>query len=91
MQRLKPEAVVPKRVSEGAAGLDLSSVVDAAIPPQGKMGMPTGVAIKLPQGVYGLIAPRSGLAYKKHVGVGAGVIDPDFTGELQVVLLNHAH
>ena len=82
--------MIPKRGSEGAAGLDLSSIIDATIPPGGKMGVPTGVAIKLPQGVYGRIAPRSGLAYKKHIGVGAGVIDPDFTGELQVILFNHA-
>ena len=75
VRRLKPDAVVPKRGSEGAAGLDLSSVVDAVIPPQGKMGIATGVIIRLPQGVYGRIAPRSGLAYKKHIGVGAGVID----------------
>ena len=90
VKRLKPDAVVPKRGSEGAAGLDLSSVVDTVIPPHGKMSIATGVAIRLPQGVYGRIAPRSGLAYKKHIGVGAGVIDPDFTGELQVVLFNHA-
>jgi len=39
---------------------------------------------------YGRVAPRSGLAAKKGIDVGAGVIDADFRGELKVVLFNHS-
>ena len=49
----------------------------------------TSVAILMPNGVYGRVAPRSGLAVKHGIQVGAGVIDPDYTGEVMVVLFNH--
>ena len=48
----------------------------------------TGCAFTFPSGVYGRIAPRSGLAVKHMLDVGAGVIDPDFSGEVRVMLFN---
>ena len=44
--------------------------------------------IALPPGCYGRIAPRSGLAIKKFIDVGAGVIDADYRGEVGVILFN---
>ena len=49
-----------------------------------------GLAISLPSGVYARIAPRSGLAVKKFIDVGAGVINSDYRGEIGVVLFNHS-
>ena len=49
----------------------------------------TGITVVLPPGVYGRVAPRSGLAVKYGIQVGAGVIDPDYTGEVKVVRFNH--
>jgi dUTP pyrophosphatase len=49
----------------------------------------TGITVVLPPGVYGRVAPRSGLAAKHCINVGAGVIDPDYTGEIKVILFNH--
>jgi dUTP pyrophosphatase len=43
-----------------------------------------------PSDTYGRIAPRSGLAYKKGIDVGAGVIDEDYRGKVGVILFNHS-
>lgn len=50
------------------------------IPARGKGLCPTDLAIALPSGVYGRVAPRSGLAWKNSIDVGAGVIDEDYRG-----------
>lgn len=50
--------------------------------------MKTGLSIACPTGTYGRVAPRSGLAVKKFIDVGAGVIDADYRGEVGVVLFN---
>jgi len=50
--------------------------------------VPVGIAMSLPDGVYGRIAPRSGLTIKKNIDVRAGVVDRDFRGEVTVVLQN---
>ena len=44
----------------------------------------------MPHGTYGRVAPRSGLAAKHFIDVGAGVIDEDYRGEVLVLLFNHA-
>jgi dUTP pyrophosphatase len=52
--------------------------------------VPTGVAIALPPGHAGLVTPRSGLAIKHGISVvnGPGLVDPNYRGELKVVLVN---
>ena len=56
---------------------------------RGRALVGTGIALSIPDGLYGRVAPRSGLAVKHCINVGAGVIDPDYTGEVKVVLFNH--
>jgi dUTP pyrophosphatase len=53
--------------------------------------VPTGIAVALPPGVCGLVLPRSGLAARHGIGVvnGPGLIDPEYRGEVKVVLVNH--
>src|SRR4029077_17483301 len=46
-------------------------------------------SVRLPTGSYGRIAPRSGLASKLSIDVGAGGIDPDYRGEIKVLLINN--
>ena len=90
VKKLTYDAIVPTRGSDGAVGYDLYSSEDAVVPCQaGRALVGTGITIVLPPGVYGRVAPRSGLAVKHCINVGAGVIDPDYTGEIKVVLFNH--
>ena len=49
----------------------------------------TGIGVIIPLGYYGRLAPRSGLIYKHFLDVKAGVIDPDYTGSICVILFNH--
>ena len=86
--RLTDNAILPQRSTPGAAGLDLHSAEGYVVLPGHRVVVSTGIAIKLPPGCYGRIAPRSGLAVKHGLDVLAGVIDQDYTGELKVVLVN---
>lgn len=89
IKKLTYDAIIPTRGSGGAVGYDLYSTDEVVIPPTHRALIGTGVAIVLPPGVYGRVAPRSGLAVKHGIHVGAGVVDPDYTGEVKVVLFNH--
>ena len=57
-----------------AAGYDLRSAYDAIVPAEGKALIKTDLQIQLPSGCYGRVAPRSGLAWKNFINVGAGVM-----------------
>ena len=87
---LRESAVIPQRSTQGSAGYDISAACSCVIPAKGKNIVQTGLAISLPSGVYARIAPRSGLAVKKFIDVGAGVVDSDYRGEVGVVLFNHS-
>jgi len=88
--KLSEHALIPTKGSKTAAGYDLYSAYDYVIPGQGKVIAKTDISIRVPDGTYGRVAPRSGLAAKSHLDVGAGVIDQDYTGNVGVVLFNHA-
>ena len=88
VKRLTPHATVPSRGTPLSAGFDLSSAVDTVVPARGKALVKTNLMIGLPEGCYGRIAPRSGLAWKHAIDVGAGVIDADYRGDVGVVLFN---
>ncbi|AGE54375.1 dUTP pyrophosphatase [Paramecium bursaria Chlorella virus NY2B] len=88
IKKLVVNAIVPTRATEGSAGYDISSIEDVVIPASGRVAVSTGLSIRVPNGTYGRIAPRSGLAYKYGIDVLAGVIDSDFVGEIKVILYN---
>ena len=88
VQKLKNNATLPKRRIGGAARYDLCALQDCTIPAKGEGLVKTGLAISFPAGLYARIGPRSGLALKKFVDVGAGVVDSDYRGEVCVVLFN---
>ncbi|HYU15140.1 MAG TPA: dUTP diphosphatase [Candidatus Acidoferrum sp.] len=92
VQRLRPDAVLPRYMSEQAAGLDLSAALDAphVVPPGGRAAIPTGIAIAIEAGFEGQVRPRSGLARRSGVTVlnAPGTIDADYRGEVVVLLVN---
>jgi len=73
VKRHKPEAALPQRATDGSAGYDLCSAIDCSVEAGGRLAIPTEISIAVPSGHYGRIAPRSGLAMKRGINVGAGV------------------
>jgi dUTP pyrophosphatase len=87
-KQLDPGAVLPTRGSSFAAGLDICSIEAVVIEPHARATARTGLAVAIPHGYYGRVAPRSGLAARQGLDVLAGVIDSDYRGELCCVLYN---
>ena len=83
----------PRYQTEGAVGMDLHAAIDApmTIAPGERGLVRTGYAIAIPVGHEGQVRPRSGLALRHGVTVlnAPGTIDPDYRGELSVLLINH--
>lgn len=86
--KISPFATLPARSTPGAAGYDLFSTDSYVVLAGRRVVVSTGITVQLPPGTYGRIAPRSGLAVKHGLDTLAGVIDPDYTGEVKVVLQN---
>ena len=89
IQKLSADARLPTRGSAFAAGYDIYAARACIIPARGKALVDTDIAMAVPAGTYGRIAPRSGLAAKHFIDTGAGVIDADYRGQVRVLLFNH--
>mmetsp|Transcript_14552 Transcript_14552/g.20797 ORF Transcript_14552/g.20797 Transcript_14552/m.20797 type:complete len:1557 (+) Transcript_14552:1335-6005(+) len=85
---LTPNATTPTRGTANSVGYDLFSAADVTIEPQSRTKVPTDVAITPPPGYFGQLLSRSGLAANKNIDCLAGVIDPDYTGNINVLLQN---
>ena len=83
----------PTRGTDHAAGFDLLALLagPVTLQPWDSMVIPTGLRVEIPIGMVGLVCPRSGLAAKTGVTVlnAPGVIDPDYRGDVGVILVNH--
>jgi dUTP pyrophosphatase len=90
IKRLYEDARLPTKGSKYAAGWDLYAAAPTFIEPGSRGLVKTGISIRVPYGCYGRVAPRSGLALKNGITVGAGVIDYDYNGEVGVLLFNHS-
>lgn len=88
VKRLSPDAVLPKRATPGSVGYDLYAAQSVDLDPHSKVMVRLDVAVAVPSGYYGRIAPRSSLAANHHLHVGAGVVDADYRGPVSVVLFN---
>lgn len=89
-KKLDERAELPSRGSLYSAGLDLFSLEDLVIAPRQRILARTGLAVAIPEGHYGRIAPRSGLALRTGLDVLSGVIDADYRGEIGCLLYNTA-
>ena len=95
IKKLKDNAIIPTVGSEKSAGSDLYACIDEKVTIQSgetvKIG--TGLAIELPDGFFGGIFARSGLATKKGLAPAnkVGVCDSDYRGEYIVALHNHSN
>ena len=87
---LHPDAVAPARMRGGDAGYDLRATERVSIPQADRRLVGTGIAIALPEGIAGLVTPRSGLAIEHGIGLlnAPGLIDPGYRGEIKVILQN---
>ena len=86
--KVHSEGKEPFRANESDAGYHLFSTESTTLEPFQRRLISTGINIEIPQGFYGRIAPRSGLACNKGIDVMAGVIDSGYRGEVKVLLIN---
>ena len=93
IKRLRADAIVPRYMTAHAAGLDLSAALDQPIEVAAgqRVAIPTGLAIKLPDGYEAQVRPRSGLAREHGITLvnSPGTIDADYVGEIVVLMINH--
>ena len=88
VKKLTEFGYIPSRSTDSSVGFDLYSAYDYIIKPGEQRLCKTDIAICLPEGCYGRIASRSGISSKNNVHVGAGVIDPDYRGNVGILLFN---
>ena len=84
---------MPRRATQMAVGYDLFATKDEVIRPLDRKLIGTGIKLKMPEGMEGQIRSRSGLANKYGVFVlnSPGTVDPDYRGEIKVLLANMGH
>nr|XP_033813954.1 uncharacterized protein LOC117366570 [Geotrypetes seraphini] len=91
LRQLSDKARAPTRAYSKAAGYDLYAAQDQVIPVRGRALIKTDIQVSPPPGAYLRVAPRSGLALHQSIDVAAGVIDPDFRGNVAVLLVNQGN
>ena len=88
IQLLNERAQVPTRSTSGAAAFDLYSTEDVLIIPGRSEVVPTGVAMRIPEGWFGLLTHRSSMAFRGDTIASLGIIDHCFTEEIKIKLFN---
>lgn len=85
---IHPNAKPPRKPKDGDAGHDLFCCEQVFIPAKTRACVSTGVCLEIPNGVVGLIWPRSGYAVEFGLDTLAGVVDSSYRGEVKVLLYN---
>lgn len=86
VRRLRPEGRLPRQGSAAAAGYDLFAAQDTRVPARGRALVPTAIAVSLPPDYEAQVRPRSGLALHEGITAHFGTIDPDYRGEIMILL-----
>ena len=87
--QLSLNGTIPVQQNDFQAGWDLFSATDCVVQSKTRLCIPTDIAVGIPRGCYGRIAPRSGMAARNGIDIGAGVIDSDFRGHVYVLMVNN--
>ena len=92
IKRLNKLAKIPTRGTAESAGYDLYAATDKdiQIPPHSNVKIGTGIAMSIPNGFFGGIFARSGVATKRNMRPSncVGIVDSDYTGEIIVSIHN---
>ena len=95
VKKLHPNANLPTYGSADAVGADLYACLEAPVTiyPGEVYWVSTGIALEVPAGCAGLVYARSSMGVKRGLAPAnkVGVVDPDYRGEIRVVLLNHSN
>ena len=88
---LSSTAAAPTTGTKHSAGIDLACDTAFTLQPNERRLIGTGIAIAIPDGMWGEIKPRSGLATKYGIDIMAGVVDSDYRGEIKVLMINQGN
>lgn len=95
VQRRSETATLPHRATPGSIGYDVHADLRTSdyvrLAAGERLLISLGFSMQPPDGCYGRLAPRSGLAYKKGIDIMAGVIDPDYRGIVHALVINLGH
>jgi len=93
VKKLHPSALIPKYMTELAAGMDVCALLENTLhlEPGQRVLVPTGLSFAIPPGYEIQVRPRSGLAIKHGIALvnSPGTIDADYRGEVSIILINH--
>ena len=87
--KLNKDAITPTKGDTGAAGFDMYSCDDVTIEQGQIVKVHTGIAMEIPDGYFGGLYPRSGLASKEGIRLAntVGVVDSTYRGEVLFALI----
>jgi dUTP pyrophosphatase len=88
VKKIHPDAKLPSYAHTGDAGFDLFAPQDVSLAPGERMGIPSGIAMEVPDGYVGLIWDKSGLSIKNGLKILGGVLDSGFRGEIIIGVMN---
>ena len=83
--------ITPRRTTPGSVGYKLFSPIDFVLNPKEQSTVFTDIAVQIPDGYYGQVTAKSGITTLHGVDVRVGVIDPDYMGNIGVILKNDSN